>query len=138
MIRKMPLNKMQYARSLNEAVKLLFSRVPDFAEARSQDSSFMSHEREDSPYLVFGDFGLFLLQALDEDGISTNENWLRPSFQVIDEMLTSADPEVANLIQVGVLEVLADHPEALRLVKINLSGPGQEKFEDWIRSSQQI
>ena len=135
----MPLDNMQYPRPLNEAVKLLFSRVPDFAKARSQDPSFISHEREDSPYLVFGDFGLFLLQELDENGISTaNENWMRRSFQVIDEMLTSADPEFANLIQVGVLGVLADHPEALRLVKNNLSGPGQEKFEEWIRISQQI
>ena len=99
----------------------------------------MSHEREDNPYLVFGDFGLFLRQELDEEGIFTaNENRLRRSFQVIDEMLTSADPEFANLIQVGVLEVLADHPEALMLVKNNLSGPGQEKFEEWIRISQQL
>ena len=29
---------------------------------------------------------------------------LRRSFQVIDEMLTSADPEFANLIHLGVLE----------------------------------
>ena len=131
------LNNMQYPPQVNEAVGLLLSRVPDFAEARSQDSSFMSHG-EDSPYLVFGDFALFFLQQLEVKGVSIhNESWLQPSFQVIDEMLTSADPELVNLIQVGVLEVLAGHPGALTLVKTNLSALGQKGFEEWVKISNQ-
>jgi len=132
------LNNMQYPPQVNEAVGLLLSRVPDFAEARSQDSSFMSHGENDSPYLVFGDFALFFAQQLEAKGVSIhNESWLQPSFQVIDEMLTSADPELVNLIQVGVLEVLAGHPGALTLVKTNLSAPGQKQFEEWVKISNQ-
>ena len=129
---------MQYPPQLNEAIGLLLSRVSDFAEARSQDSSFMSHGEDDSPYLVFGDFALFLLQQLEVKGISGhNENPLQASFQVIDEMLTSADPELVNLIEVGVLEVLAGHPGALTLVEKNLSAPGQKRFEEWVKISNQ-
>jgi hypothetical protein len=125
---------MQYPPQLNEAVGLLLSRISDFAEARSQDSSFMSHGEDDCPYLVFGDFALFFLQKLEVKGISNHkENWLEPSFQVIDEMLTSADPEIVNLIQVGVLEVLAGHPDALSLVKENLSALGQKRYEEWVK-----
>ena len=131
-------NNMQYQPQLNGAVDLLLSRVSDFAEARSQDPSFMSHGEDDSPYLVFGDFAFFLLQQLEVKGISSdNENSLQASFQVIDEMLTSADPELVNLIEVGILEVLAGHPAALRLVEKNLSAPGQKRFEEWIKISNQ-
>jgi hypothetical protein len=129
-------NSMQYLPQLNEAVDLLLSRVPEFAEARSRDASFMSYE-DDSPYLIFGDFGLFLREQLkNKPRIGANEDWLRASAHLIDKMLTSSDPEVANLIQVGVLEVLSDYPTAINLVKSYLSVPGQEKFDDWARISQ--
>jgi len=131
---------MQYPPQLNDAVELLLTRVPNFAKARSEDSSFMSFGRDDSPYLVFGDFAHFFLQQLQAKEISKeNEgNWPQASLHVIDQMLTSADPELENLIQVGVLEVLDGHPDALMLVKSNLSTPSQVKFEQWIRISQQI
>ena len=132
-------NSMQYPPQLNEAVELLLCRVPAFAQTRSQDSSFMSHGRNDSPYLVFGDFGLFFLQQLQSYEISgPNQNWLQPSLQLIDKMLTSDDPELVNLIQVGLLEVLAGHPNALTLVKNNLSATGQDQFDEWVKVLDQI
>ena len=98
----------------------------------------MSHERGDSPYLVFGDFGFFLLQQLaEEPTLPSKVKGLRQSFQVVDEMITSADPELVNLIHMGVLEVLSSHPGALSLLKNNLSSRGQEKFEEWIKISHQ-
>jgi len=129
---------MQYPPQLNDAVELLLSRVSDFSKARSEDSSFMSHEKDDSPYLVFGDFALFFLQQLEVKGISIQNDWFQPSFQIIDELLTSADPELVNLIQVGVLEVLAGHPGALTFVKKNLSARAQKQFEEWAKISDQI
>lgn len=129
---------MEYPQQLREAVELLLSRVPDFAEARSRDSSFMSYERDDRPYLVFGDFGLFLREQLDNREPGANQKKLGPSFELIDEMLTSSDPEVENLIQVGVLEVLSDHPDAIRLVKSYLSPAGKEKLKEWMRISQNL
>ena len=126
---------MQYPAQLNEAVELLLNQVPEFAEARSRDASFMSYD-DDSPYLVFGDFGLFLREQLKHGPLrGTNEDWLQPSVDVIDKLLTSSDPEVSNLIQVGVLEILSDFPTAMNLVKPHLSTQGQEKFDDWVRIS---
>ncbi len=126
---------MQYPAQLNEAVELLLNQVPEFAEARSRDASFMSYD-DDSPYLVFGDFGLFLREQLKIRPLrGTNEDWLQPSVDVIDKLLTSSDPEVSNLIQVGVLEILSDFPTAMNLVKPRLSIQGQEKFDDWVRIS---
>ena len=126
---------MQCPPQLNEAVELLLSQVPEFAAARSRDASFMSYD-DDSPYLVFGDFGLFLREQLENKPLlGANEDWLRSSVDLIDKLLTSSDPELSNLIQVGVLEVLSDYPGAITLVKAQLSILGQEKFDDWARIS---
>lgn len=112
------------------ATELLLSRIPEFASARSTDQSFMSHAH-DSPYLVFGDFAFFVLQQLD-DSKAANHERLRPSFQLIDEILTSPDPELINLIQVGVLEVLADHPGVLEVVESYLSREGKQRLRAWM------
>jgi hypothetical protein len=96
----------------------------------------MSYE-DDSPYLIFGDFGLFLRERLKKKTMpGANDDWLQPSVQLIDKMLTASDLEISNLIQVGVLDVLSDYPDVLKLVKRYLSVPGQEKIEDWARISQ--
>jgi hypothetical protein len=135
----MRLSKMAYPQQLKDAVYLLLRRVPSFANARARDSSFISYSRDDCPYLIFGDFGLFLLRQLgDKSTNSANQDWLRPSVELIDEMLTSENPEIENLIQVGVLEVLGDQPDAISLVKQYLSAAGKEKIEDWITVSQQL
>lgn len=129
------LSDMPYSSHLNEAVELLLHRIPDFATARAEDPSFMSHATSnDAPYLVFGDFAFFVREALDskEDGRETH-TWLPAAFQLIDELLTSPDPEVENLIQVSVLEVLADNPDTITVVKSHLSAPGKDKLDDWVR-----
>ncbi len=82
----------------------LFRRIPDFEKARSNDPSFMSYE-DDSPYLVFGDFGLFLLKYLKNRSHDfRDKRLLREAFEFLDEMLTSTEPELINLAQVGVIE----------------------------------
>ena len=114
-------------------------RVPGFARAREEDPSFMSHGTHDTPYLVFGDFGFFLRRELDGKGtVRETHTRLSIAFQLIDEMLTSPDPEVVNLIQVGVLEILAENPDTLKVIENHLSPPGKEKLEEWIRDSQQV
>jgi len=99
------------------AVESLLSRVPEFAETRARDTSFISHGRNDAPYLVFGDFGLFLLKRLTESPSHAQSEW----WELINEMLNSNDPHISNLIHVGVLEVLSDDPVALAIAKRNLS-----------------
>src|SRR5688572_28923123 len=100
----MLLNEMQDHEQLNKAVESLLGRVPEFAKARSKDSSFMSHGRDDAPYLVYGDFGFFLRRELEHtETHRAHQPLLRSAFLLIDEMLTSPDPELANLMHVAVL-----------------------------------
>lgn len=115
------------------SVAELFRRVPDFEKASSSDPSFMSHE-DDSPYLVFGDFGLFLLRRLkDRSHELRDQPLLREAFEFLDEMLTSTEPELINLAQVGVIEVLADSPDALRIATSYLSQRGKAEVERFVR-----
>ena len=115
------------------SVAELLRRVPDFEKASSNDPSFMSHE-DNSPYLVFGDFGLFLLEHLkDRSHELRDQTVLREAFEFLDEMLTSTDPELINLAQVGVIEVLADSPYALRIARSYLSQRGKEEVDRFVR-----
>jgi hypothetical protein len=116
-----------------DATKMLLQRIPAFAEARLSNPSFMSYD-DDSPYLVYGDFGLFLLQYLKATFIQTkDEMLLQQASELLSEMLTSADPEVVNLAQVGVLETVADSPEALTAVRKYLSGDAIVMLERWLQ-----
>jgi hypothetical protein len=115
---------MQY----KDVTKMLLQRIPVFTEARASDPSFMSHD-DDSPYLVFGDFSLFLLQQLKE---MKDEVLLQQSFDLLGEMLSSTDPEVVNLAQVGVLETLADSPGAVIAARKYLTGDAIVMFERWL------
>ena len=124
---------MQYTRQLNDAVETLLNRVPEFAIARAQDSSFMSHGNDDIPYLVFGDFGLFLRQYLAAGrGRLEDESIVQSGFGLLDEMLTSNDAELMNLVQIGVFEGLANTPELLAIAKDYLSDEAKSVLEVWL------
>lgn len=113
-------------------VEELLRRVPEFAAIRHRDASYLSH-KSSSPYLVFGDFARFLLGRLnDRTPTDKDEFVLRRSFALLDEMLTSPDPQVANLAQVGVFEILADQPEALAAAKDYLTEDAKSVLEDWL------
>jgi hypothetical protein len=47
--------------SYTRLVDTLLDRIPAFAAERQTNESYVSRDDE-SPYLVFGDFGLFLLE----------------------------------------------------------------------------
>lgn len=116
------------------AVDELMRRVPAFAKARSLDSSFMSYGDDGNPYLVFGDLGLFLLRRLKARVENPEEDSLfQQSFKLINEMLTSSDPEVANLAQLGVMETLSDSTQEIAIAKAYLSEPAKKEYEKWMR-----
>ena len=113
--------------------KKLLQQIPAFAEERSSDKSFMSHG-DDSPYLVYGDFGIFLLQYLNTASEQTkDETLLRKASELLSEMLTSSDPEVVNLAQVGVLETIADSPKAFAILKKHMSSNATEVLQQWLQ-----
>ena len=110
------------------AVSELVRRIPAFQKARSSDSSFLSHD-DGSPYLVFGDFGRFLLTHMNGERPELHEGLLKNAFQFVDEMLTSSNPELINLAHVGVLEVLADSPDVFDLAKKYMSQRARQEME---------
>lgn len=119
---------MQY----KDVTTALLQRVPVFAETRASDPSFMSHD-DDSPYIVYGDFGLFLLRHLKATHTRVKDKTLlKQSFELLSEMLTSSDPEVVNLALVGVLETLTDSPDAVIAAKNYLTDGAVEVFERWL------
>ena len=119
---------MQY----KDVTKTLLQHVPVFAESRASDPSFMSHD-DDSPYIVYGDFGLFLLRHLEATHTRMkDETILKQSFELLSEMLTSSDPEVVNLALVGVMETLTDSPKAVIAAKKYLTGDAVVVFERWL------
>ena len=97
---------------------------------RPSDSSFLSHDDE-SPYLVFGDFGRFLVTHINGERPEAHEGFLTNAFQFVDEMLTSSNPEIINLAQVGVLEVLADSRDVFDLAKRYLGQRARAEMEQF-------
>ena len=113
----------------------LLKRVPSFKEARERDLSYMSHDN-DSPYLVFGDFGLFLHEYLKTTSRQTQDtNFLQQSFELLNEMLLSPDLEVVNLAQAGVLEILVDSPESAAAVRRYLTTDAIAICDKWCKKS---
>lgn len=112
----------------NIAAELLV-RVPSFARVRERSPSFISY-RDDRAYLVFGDFGRFLQERMSQP--TGDESTLRASFDLLDEMLTSADVELVNLAQVGVFEQLVDDPAKLRKAKQYLSDNAKVVLDRWL------
>jgi hypothetical protein len=119
---------MQY----KDAVKVLLKRITIFAEIRASAESFISHD-DDLPYIVYGEFGLFLLRHLTvRHERMGDEVLLEQSFELLSEMLTSSDPEIVNLALVGVMEILTDSPEAVIAAKKYLTDEAVMIFERWL------
>ena len=117
-----------------DVVNELQRRIPSFASIRNTDESSVSHG-DDGPYLVFGDFYRFLFDKLNSQTKGEDdEEILRLSFTVLDEMLTSSDPELVNLAQVSIFEPLAEHPTTLAVAKCYLSDEANNVVETWLET----
>lgn len=111
-----------------DAVHVLLERVPKFALARATNASYMSHD-DDSPYLVFGDFGLFLKEIIKEHpNTESKSEILRESFELLGEMVTPSDAELSNLVVVNVFELLVGSVES-KVAREYLSGKALGIFE---------
>jgi hypothetical protein len=111
------------------AVQELLKRLPDFAAARANDESFISHD-DDSPYLVFGDLARFMINLITREPNSPQASGtLAEAFRLLNEMAVSPDREVANLAEAGVFEELTDRPETVLAARESLSGRALDVFE---------
>lgn len=80
-----------------------------FARERERDDSFISHD--DSPYLVFGDFGRFLVDVITgREHQAEREGIVVASFKLLDEMAESRDDRIVNVAETTVFENLCDLP----------------------------
>jgi hypothetical protein len=115
--------------SYTRLVDTLLDRIPAFAAERQTNESYVSRDDE-SPYLVFGDFGLFLLELLKSRLRSREqEQLLKDSFELLSDMATSSDDEVVNVVETTVFEQLTDSAEAVAAAEEYLSETANPVFE---------
>jgi hypothetical protein len=111
----------------------LLIRIPSFAAVRKSDDSYISQD-DDGPHLVFADFARFLLEHLNSQSHGPEvEEILARSFKLLDEMLTSPDPEVVNVAQVAVFEAFAEDPNALAIAECYMSKEANVVLEHWLQ-----
>jgi hypothetical protein len=115
--------------SPEEAVEALLKRVPSFAAARGEDESYISHN-DDGAYLVYGDFARFLIELiLDQSGSADKADVIAESFNLLSELATSSNDEIANIAVVGTFEMLADCPDCIVLAKKMLNSDAAKVFD---------
>lgn len=111
---------MPYALPYEHLVDALLNRVPAFAREREINESYLSYNDED-PYLVYGDFGRFLVTVIRNQDQMERDRLLGASFELLSEMATSPDDEVVNVVETSVFEALSDSPETVAAARKYLS-----------------
>ena len=108
------------------AVKVLLQYVPEFRRV----SNFENDESE--PTYVFGVFGLFLRDTIMQG--STPVETIETSFNLLNEMASSDDDEIVNLIEVTVFEILTDSPKTIGVARQRLFGKALSRFEQVVQT----
>lgn len=120
---------MHYPLRYDSLVQELFKRVPAFAIEREVDESYISCD-DDSPYLVFGDFSRFLVDLIMVTHHEpAQERLLSDCFKLLDDMATSTDDEVVNVVETTVFEKLCDSPETASAARQYLSDKAVPAFD---------
>jgi hypothetical protein len=108
--------------TMQNAVDKLLERIPEFKEYNYQ----LYKDNLNLPTIIFDFFGDFLLER--SKMYSPEDIVIKKSFDFINEMQDSDDPEVQNLSQVGVFEVLASSKEGTVIAEKYLNDRGREWF----------
>jgi hypothetical protein len=114
-----------------ELVKDLLRRVPAFRDSQFARDT-MRWTTYELPYVVFGTFALFLRDLLSSG--SRDQATVSASFELLNEMGNSPDPEVADLAAVGVYEILTDSPAAVDVARRRLYGNAIDLFEHMVQT----
>ena len=115
--------------SYDDMVNILAARVPAFAESDLGREVLTANR--DLPYVVFGNFASFLNQLLLRE--PSSDPTVDASFQLLNEMGSSADRRVVDLASAGVFEVLTDSSQSIRVGRQLLYGPAIDLFERMIQ-----
>lgn len=101
-------------------VQILFDKIPELKLRYNFDENEL-----DSSIVVFDKFGNLIL---DEILSLQNSKIVERSFEFINDMMNSEDPEIQNLPVVGVFESLAGSKEGTIVAENLLSHKGLEWF----------
>lgn len=102
----------------NEVISFLLKESPKFAA---------SVDLEEGPYSILDDFALYICDGITNDTFEADE--LDRAFNFLNEMGSSGNIEVQNLLVVGVLEILTDTSESINISKQKLTGQALQLFE---------
>ena len=101
----------------------LLARFPAF----SVRTRFLS----DGPYTIATDFGLYLLNGIENRTLDSRQ--LDNAFSFLNCLGRVRDSEVHNLLAVGILEVLTDTNRAIAVARRKLNGNALRSFEEVLR-----
>src|SRR6266850_1600052 len=96
-------------------VGLLLQRIPEMKDELDESDL-------DLPYVVFGFFALYLRKKVNDQG------FIERSFDLLNELSESGDPELTNLVQVAVFETIADEEKWKALAKQHLRDKAMALF----------
>lgn len=101
---------------IEKFIQILLKDFPNFINKMKPDDF--------QPYMLFGDFGIYIRDLIDCGNY--NENEIDKIFEFLNEMGKSSDEEVQNLLTVGVLEIVTDSNKAVLLAREKLKGTALE------------
>ena len=110
----------------DNVVQELLSRVSELKSYHQFDESELSQ-----PTIVFDYFGDFLLERIKSQ--TTTDSVIKKSFEFINEMQDSEDPNIRNLPQIGVFEALAGSKKGIEVAEKYLNKNGME----WLNKIKQ-
>jgi hypothetical protein len=97
------------------AVTILRERFPEFTESGEKWDDALPHD-------AYGTFALFLCRLIER---GASERLIARAFDLFNEMAEGED-DIVNLLEVSVLEIVADHPACLRIAENRLSGAARQ------------
>lgn len=102
----------------DKTASALLLKFPEFAKSMSL---------KEGPYNTFNNFAIYLRDGIVNNKIDNDE--LNRAFDFLNNMGASKNLEIQNLLVVGVLEILADTDESIRIAKQKLKNYALESFE---------
>jgi len=92
------------------AVTVLRERFPEFTESGEKWDDALPND-------AYGTFALFFCRLFER---GASEGLVSRAFDLFNEM-AEGDDDIVNLLEVSVLEIVADHPACLRIAENRLS-----------------
>lgn len=97
---------------IEQFIQQLLKRFPAFIKKMKPDDL--------QPYMLFGDFGIYIRDLIDHGNYDETE--INTIFEFLNEMGNSSNEEVHNVLTVGILEIVIDCNKAALVAEQKLEG----------------